>query len=210
MSDVASDRRSIVFLAIAVEGGLVVLAVILGWLLDQQPFDQFRWDAADAGVGLAATLPMLALFFAMLRWPVGPLRHIKKFSEEVLRPLLAPCTVIDLLGISALAGIGEEMLFRGVLQGYFTGRLGPWPALALASLLFGLMHAITATYAVLAALLGFYLGWIYLASGNNLLAVTLPHALYDFVALLYLLRGSGSTTGRVTKTDPEIGTKNAD
>jgi membrane protease YdiL (CAAX protease family) len=209
MPDAASERRSVVSLAIAIEGGLVVLAVFLGWLLDQPPFEQYRWDASDAAVGLAATVPMLLLFFAMLRWPVGPLRAIKKFSEEVLRPLLAPCTVIDLLGISTLAGIGEEMLFRGVLQGSLAGRLGPWPALAIASLFFGLMHAITATYAVLAALLGVYLGWIYLLCDNNLLAATVPHVLYDFVALLYLLRGPGSAAGAATEEEVETGTKNA-
>jgi membrane protease YdiL (CAAX protease family) len=152
---------------------------------------------------------MLLLFFALLRWPLGPLRRIKQFSEEILRPLLAPCTVIDLLGISALAGLGEEMLFRGVLQGYFAARLGAWPAIVIASVLFGLMHAITATYVVLATLLGVYLGWVYLACDHNLLAVTIPHAVYDFVALLYLLRGPGTAPGPNTGDDSEIGTKSA-
>jgi membrane protease YdiL (CAAX protease family) len=209
MSDDSADRRAVVTLAIAVEGGLVVLAVLLGWLLDKRPFDQFRWDILDALYGLAATLPMLLLFFVMLRWPIGPLRRIKQFSEEVIRPLLAPCTVIDLLGISVLAGLGEEMLFRGVVQGYFAVRIGPWPAVAIASFLFGLLHAITATYVVLATLLGVYLGWVYMLCDNNLLAVTLPHAVYDFVALLYLLRGPGSSSGIVSDEDAEIGTKSA-
>ncbi len=209
MSDPSAERRAIVTLAIAVEGGLIVLAVLLGWLLDTRPFDQFHANPRDALYGLAATVPMLLLFFALLRWPIGPLGKIKAFSEEVIRPLLAPCSVIDLLGISALAGLGEEMLFRGVFQGYFAGRLGVWPAIALASILFGLMHAITATYVVLATLLGVYLGWIYLLCGNNLLAVTLPHALYDFVALLYLLRGPDSSIPETSEEDAEIGTKSA-
>jgi membrane protease YdiL (CAAX protease family) len=209
MSDTSADRRAIVTLAIAVEGGLIVLAVLLGWLLDRRPFDQFNWNVLDALYGLAATVPMLLLFFAMLRWPIGPLRRIKQFSEEIIRPLLAPCTVIDLLGISALAGLGEEMLFRGVLQGFFVVRLGAWPGVALASILFGLMHAITATYVVLATLLGIYLGWVYLACDSNLLVVTIPHAVYDFAALLYLLRGPGTASGLRSSEDGEIGTKSA-
>jgi hypothetical protein len=209
MPDASTQRRFIVFLAIAVEGGLIVLAVLLGWQLDQRPFDRFRWNIRDALVGLVAAVPMLLLFFAMLRWPVGPLRRIKTFSEEFIRPLLAPCTVIDLLGISILAGLGEEMLFRGVVQGYCTVQVGAWPAVAIAALLFGLMHAITATYVVLAALFGVYLGWLYLACDSNLLAVAITHALYDFVALLYLLRGPGAAGRAPSRTDEDIGTKSA-
>jgi membrane protease YdiL (CAAX protease family) len=189
--DAPSERRTVVVLAVVVEGGLIVLALVLGWLLGQPPLRTFAWDCRDALWGLAGTLPMAALFVLMLRWPVGPLRRIQHFSEEVLRPLLAPCTVLDLLGISVLAGLGEEMLFRGVLQGAFAHRAGPWFGLALASILFGLMHFITPTYAVLAAAMGAYLGLAWQWTGN-LLPPVLMHALYDFLVLLYLLRGPGS------------------
>ena len=49
-------------------------------------------------------------------------------------------------------------------------------------------NLITPTYGVLAALIGVYLGWVWLASGN-LLAPVVAHALYDFVALVVLVRG---------------------
>jgi membrane protease YdiL (CAAX protease family) len=58
----------------------------------------------------------------------------------------------------------------------------------LASLVFGLLHALTATYAVLATFMGVYLGAVWLGTGN-LLVVVLAHALYDFAALVYLTRG---------------------
>jgi uncharacterized protein len=186
-----SERRTVVLLAVLVEGGLILLAWLLGWLLGQHPLRTFTWDFGGALWGLAGTVPMVLLFLLMLRWPVGPLRRLKQFSEEVLRPLLAPCTVVDLLGISVLAGLGEEMLFRGVLQGYFRQWANPWVALALASILFGLMHFITFTYAVLATVMGVYLGLVWEWTGN-LLPPVLMHALYDFLVLLYLLRGPGS------------------
>jgi membrane protease YdiL (CAAX protease family) len=169
-----------------------VLAWLLGWLLGQHPLRTFSWDGRGALWGLAGTLPMLVLFLLLDLWPVGPLRRLKQFGEDVLRPLLAPCTVADLLGISVLAGLGEEMLFRGVLQGYFAQRAGPWVGLALASVLFGLLHFITLTYAILAALMGVYLGLVWEWTGN-LLPPVLMHALYDFLVLLYLLRGPGSS-----------------
>src|SRR5438046_5609231 len=116
-----SETRATVWLAIAVEGGLIGVAWVAGWLLDQPPLHRgnFRFDLVDVLWGLAATLPMLALFFLCLRRPVGPLRTIQKFCDDVLRPLLAPCTLLDLAGISVLAGLGEEMLFRGVFQSAF-------------------------------------------------------------------------------------------
>jgi membrane protease YdiL (CAAX protease family) len=130
---------------------------------------------------------MLLGAMAMIRWPVGPLARIKDFSEAVLREFFTSSTVLDLALISVAAGLGEEMLFRGVLQPVFARWLGPALGLFLASVLFGLLHPITLTYVVLAALVGVYLGWLYELSGN-LLVVIVTHALYDFVMLVYLTR----------------------
>jgi membrane protease YdiL (CAAX protease family) len=177
-------------LAIGVEGGLAVLALVLGRLLNQPPLETLSADPVAALVGLAATIPFVLAFFAMMRWPVGPLARIRRFSIEILCPVLAPCTVPDLAGIALLAGFGEEMLFRGTLQGVLTRGMGPWAALAIASVLFGFVHAVTPSYAVLAALMGAYLGWLWQLTGNILTPI-IVHALYDFVALYYLLAGPG-------------------
>jgi membrane protease YdiL (CAAX protease family) len=183
-------RRDTLLLGLGFEGGFVIVAWLLGWLLHQPPLDQFHWRVADAGWGLAACVPLLAGLWLGLRWPIGPLRRIKRFSVEVIRPLFQPCTVLDLAGISLLAGLGEEMLFRGVLQGWLTARIGTWLALAVTSVLFGILHPITLTYALLAALCGAYFGIIFIHT-DNLLAVVIPHAVYDFIALLCLSRLPG-------------------
>jgi membrane protease YdiL (CAAX protease family) len=178
----------VVWVAIAIEGGLVGVAYLAGWVTSQPPLERFALVWRDAAVGAAAALPMLALFFAFLRWPVGPLGTIKKFCDEVLRPILAPCTLLDFAGIALLAGLGEEMLFRGVFQvafGHWTG--SALAGLAIASVLFGVLHAVTATYAVFATLMGAYLGGLFLMT-DNLLAAVVAHALYDFVALVILVR----------------------
>ncbi len=46
---------------------------------------------------------------------------------------------LEFFAMVILAPLGEEMLFRGYLLRAFQGR-GPWPALGLTTLLFGLMH----------------------------------------------------------------------
>lgn len=180
-----SDRGWVITLALAVEGGLIVAAEVLGWLLSRPPRELFTWDLGGLTWGFAATLPMIAIFLAILRWPIGPFDRIKRFTEEVLRPLLSPCTTMDLLGISILAGVGEEMFFRGVLQGTLEQKLPVWLAVLIASSLFGVMHAVTLTYALFAGIMGAYLSWVWHAA-DNLLAPVLAHALYDFLALVYL------------------------
>ena len=57
-----------------------------------------------------------------------------------------------------------------------------WAAVAISATLFGLAHFLSATYAVIAALVGAYLGWLHLVSGNLLVPIV-AHAVYDLVAL---------------------------
>jgi membrane protease YdiL (CAAX protease family) len=182
-----TGRAGIVVFAVLFEGSLAPLALAAGWLLGHPPLSGFAWDARDAAVGAAAALPLLGLLALGLRWPVGPLARIKRFFDEEVKPVLGSRPWPDLALISVAAGVGEEMLFRGVLQGALVRSLGPGAGLAAASLLFGLLHPITPAYAVIAALMGAYLGAVWLLNGN-LLAVMVTHALYDFLALLVLLR----------------------
>jgi uncharacterized protein len=62
-----------------------------------------------------------------------------------------------------------------------------WTAIALTAALFGVAHWLTPTYAVLAGLVGAYLGWTLAASGNLLVPIV-AHGLYDLIALAVLVR----------------------
>jgi membrane protease YdiL (CAAX protease family) len=177
-------------LAIAVEGGLAVVAILVGRFFGRPPLETLSLDTRALVLGLLSTLPLLVAFFALLHWPLRWLDPIRRFSLDVLCPALAPCTVPDLAAIALLAGFGEEMLFRGALQALFTNAAGQWAGLAAASLLFGVLHAVTPAYAVVAAIIGAYLGWLWQVSGNILTPI-IVHALYDFVVLVYLLAGPG-------------------
>lgn len=190
MTEATPSRRAILVLIVTVEGSLVVLAWALGWQFDQPLGPQLSGSWLDILLGVATALPLLLIAFTLLRWPIGPFAALKRFTQEVICPLLYPCTRTDLLGISVLAGLGEELLFRGVLQPVLMSWLGINLGLAAASVLFGLLHAATFTYALFAGLLGALLGWLALVR-ENLLAPIVAHALYDFVILLYLLYGPG-------------------
>lgn len=187
MLDDSPRRREVVFLVLLVEGGLGGLAAGLGWLIDCPTWQDIRWDWRDFVLAVGSTLPLVVIFLLCLRFPVGPLVRIKAFADDVIKPVFRACTLLDLAAISLLAGVGEELFFRGLLQGLFSRWFHPYVALAGASVLFGLLHAITPAYALLAALVGIYLGWLYVHIGN-LLTPIIAHSLYDAFALTYLVR----------------------
>ncbi len=183
--------RNFALMAAAFEGGLAVLAVGLGWLLGLKPLESFHWDMSAVGMGVTATLPLLLIFWLCLKAPLRPFRQILRVLDESVLPLFRQCSMLELLIISTLAGLGEEMLFRGIVQGGIADWLarpaGIWIGLAAAAILFGAVHAITPAYAILAGLIGLYLGGLWILTGN-LLAPISTHAVYDFLALAYLIK----------------------
>ncbi len=126
-----------------------------------------------------------------LRWTVttriNPVRRLVNLVMEQLGPVLASSSAAELALLAILAGTAEEFLFRGVIQVGLAQLLPEGIALVVASAAFGLAHFVTPTYAALAAGAGLYLGAVYLLQGNLLVPIV-AHALYDFMALLYLVR----------------------
>jgi membrane protease YdiL (CAAX protease family) len=109
-------------------------------------------------------------------------RAVYDFIENELFPIFRRCTTSNLLILLVLVGLGEELLFRGVLQQEI-GLIG-------ASVIFGILHGPSRMLwplAVWAAAMGAGLGWLYAASGN-LVVPALAHALYDGVAIAYARR----------------------
>ncbi|MBI4326470.1 MAG: CPBP family intramembrane metalloprotease [Chloroflexi bacterium] len=183
----STDRQRLFFLACLFEALLVLVAAGIGWPLQQPLPANLHWSLNDAALGIAAAIPMFLLLRGLLRSSHRSLVPTRVFLETVVRPVFGQWSLAQLILISILAGVCEEILFRGVLQAGLTGPIGPAWALAVTSGLFGLCHLITWMYAVIAGLMGAYLGFLFLGSGN-VLAPMVAHALYDFVALVYFLR----------------------
>ncbi len=204
MSNSTESPRRFVAQALAFEGALAVVACALGWLLPVPPWRQIHWDLAGLGWGIAACIPLLAGMFVLRGLRSGPLGRLNRVVDQFVVPLFAKCTVLDFALISLVGGLGEELLFRGLLQAALTNWLDVGAGIVIASLLFGLAHIITPTYAVLAALIGVYLGWVWIAAGN-LLAPIVAHALYDFAALAYLTRGARGGASQAVSSQAEPG-----
>lgn len=172
-------------IALVFEAALVLVALAVGWVFGIAPFAQASVVAGDLLIGLVATAPMLAVLWWGLTRPDGAIGFATRQAAQLTQQLFAGASVPGLLLLSMAAGFGEEALFRGVLQPLFENFGGELAGLVLASVAFGLAHALSPAYAVLAGLVGVYLGGLYLAT-DNLIVPIVAHSVYDFIALLWL------------------------
>lgn len=203
-----TDRTHFLALATLVQGAVAILAFGLAWLLKINPLDHFHWTARAVVSGIVGTLPMLGLFALSWKLSWKALRDIREFLIEALGPMIAACRWYDLVWVALLAGCSEELLFRGVLQ-VSLSLWGITAGLVLSNLLFGLAHAVTKLYLLLAALLGVYLGLLFHSADGNLVTPILTHALYDLVAFFVVkqefLKRSKSANATIADQSEEPG-----
>jgi membrane protease YdiL (CAAX protease family) len=185
-------------LAIAVEGGLAVLAVAVAWtlhmpLLGQMSVANFDELVARIGAGLVATLPLLVMFWWLVRARWAAALRLRQHVERLIDDLFPRASLVQLAVVSAVAGLSEELLFRGVVQPLAARWSTPVVGLVVASIVFGMFHAVSLLYFALATLVGAYFGWLMVAVGS-LVPPIVAHGLYDFLALAYLTHQIGSRT----------------
>ena len=186
-------------MAVMVEGGLAMLALALAWLFHVPLADQFAaWGQPLAWAvarGAAVTLPMLAIFWWLMHWDRPLLRQLREQVRWLVGEMFPDASIAQFALVALLAGVGEELLFRGVIQTLLVDWTSPISGLLVASLLFGAAHALSKLYFILATLIGVCFGWLVLHY-NDLVAPMVAHSVYDFVALVYL-----SKTNRARRQD---------
>lgn len=180
--------------ALVFEGALIPLALGLALLLEVQPWLDFRASSEMLLLAPLATVPPLAALALAIRLRPAWLREIDATLRDLVHMLFRGHGRTAVILVAAFAGLGEELLFRGALQAWLVEFGGPVSGVILAALIFGLAHYVTNAYFVAASLMGLYLGVLYEVSGN-LLLVALVHALYDWIAIEYLLRQSAPADG---------------
>jgi membrane protease YdiL (CAAX protease family) len=144
------------------------------------------------GLGILWSLPLgaLGVVLDLMEDKFPALQDVTKATQSSVLSLLGgkfkPIVgTLTALALGVAAGLGEEMLFRGVLQNELGIRIGSdYIAVGIASIIFGALHAVTPLYAGLAGLASVYFGWLYLATGNLAIPIV-THAFYDWAALLY-------------------------
>lgn len=150
----------------------------------------FTADAILTGTLFTVPLFVLALFLDTIEDSYPPLKDVTLATQRSVlallgttrKPILALAASIA-LGIAA--GVGEEMMFRGVLQTELTSRFDGLAALAGSSVIFGALHAVTPLYAALATIASIFFGVLYNTSDGNLAVPMVCHGLYDVGALMW-------------------------
>lgn len=173
-------RKKIMALAVIMEGLALLLAVFLAWYFEisLMPLseDYFR----DIVMGTAGALVPFLFFLFLMSERAGKFAlfgSLRKIVTTGVKEIFSNAKLIDLIVISLIAGISEEILFRGVLQVKY--------GIVAASIVFGLAHCISPAYVITAAIMGFYIGAFYYFS-NSLLVPVQIHFIYDLGALIYL------------------------
>lgn len=159
----------------------------MGLPLGISPVEQLRFGLPALALGVVATLPMFAGLWWTLNTRWRPARNLVNLVVEHLGPVLAGRPTLQLALLALLAGLAEEALFRGVVQTGLARVLPEMWALVAASAIFGLAHFASTTYAVLAGVVGLYLGALLIFQANLLVPVV-AHSVYDFVALICVVR----------------------
>lgn len=203
------SRSQLLKLAALFQGGLFLLGLLIGWGTGLDWNSRFDWEAAAIVKGLAAAVPLTLFLWLSLYVPWSPLVRIREFLLEYLGPILRRCSLFDLLLIAVLAGITEEVLFRGAVQDW-ASRWGIPAAVIVTNVAFGLCHALSAAYFVLAAVAGVYLSWVAGFSPQNLVPAIVAHAGYDFIALVVVVRRTKAVEISRPESDRETSNEGCD
>ncbi len=158
-----------------------------GWLLNCHPTAALSWSLEDFGLGLLATVPMLVVLAICALSRSEAMQKIRAFQRDTVGHLLDACHWYDIVLLALLAGVCEEILFRGFLFLWLV-RFNSVIAVLISNLAFGAAHAATPLYGILAAFLGLYLtALIGVDPTPNLLIPITAHTVYDIAAFALVL-----------------------
>lgn len=187
LSNVAamSDEVAILTKAVAL---MVVPTVLLMLFRDAIRIDRkagaWRWWAPAVVIAVWILLSQVA--------PWNPRQDFSDYDQEFL--------IIAAVAVAITAGVGEELFFRRWLQSRLETAIGPWPGIALGSLLFALVHLGShgsgdivldvATVVVSQGSFGLFMGvlwWRY----RNLTAIIVAHIIVNGGGVVAYLLTSG-------------------
>jgi hypothetical protein len=139
--------------------------------------DPASWPL-DLGLGLGSALALAALWELAHRLVPAA----QRLSRE-LAVTIGPIPTSEALALALLSGVGEELFFRGALQ----GSIGLWWASAIFALLHTGPGRAFRVWTLLAAAAGLALGGLVLWRGD-LLAAIVAHAAFNALGLVRLSR----------------------
>ena len=183
---VASVSTGALGIWLALGGASVSLGVAI-FVLDRaaalrllRPSARLVLVGAAAGWSMAAATYLLYPVFARL------LPFIPADMASLYASFRAPPPVIAALALLPVI-LGEELVWRGVVQTALVRRLGPWRGVTLAAVAYALAHAPLGSPVLVVVALSCGVAWGALrAASASLVPSLLAHLVWDILVLLWL------------------------
>lgn len=172
-----------------------IAAVAAGTWVDRSSAGRFigvRRISGTAFVGCVCSAIVAAVVpgFVMMAVPhIGPINPLLAQAFIGKGPLLLLGWMATIL---LVAPVGEEMVFRGAIQGYLSSRIGTGVAIVMSALLFLLLHLpqLDGYWPAMLAILGLGLtAGIARARTGSLLGSITVHIAYNSVVMAFVLTG---------------------
>lgn len=168
--------------------GLVVTALVVGlWKWQARPLEGLGLDmpvgaAGRDGLLLAAVLAVAAGAAIVFLEHLGKPEHRAQMRAQIREMKILPRRDAELawwIGVAILAGVWEELLYRGFLIGFLAPRTGVASAVLLSALVFAVPHVYQGWRGVpRSGLVGLVFGVLYVKS-QSLWWLMALHALVD-------------------------------
>jgi ABC-type Na+ efflux pump permease subunit/membrane protease YdiL (CAAX protease family) len=182
--------------------------LLFAWLGRYRWVETFAWrrprglslvGAAMIGVGILPWVYTLVNLQSRF-WPQDT--ESARAMLKLLLPSLRQHPVLTVVAVGLLAGVCEELLYRGPLQTALARRLPPWLALSVGAVLFAAAH-LDLQGMLFRTLLGVILGWIVLR-GGSIFPAMLMHAAIDSTQMALLTRVSHRVGPGVSASDLQL------
>ena len=186
------SSRKVLILALLTQLGLIALSWWCATVLDLPPRWGVPWRDVTLGIAIASALAVANHYLltrAPSNWVVDGVRGVYR---ETIVPLFGGLRPAGAVVIGAAAGVGEEWLFRGILQ--------PLTGIGIATVLFGAAHVGNMRmlpFGVWATGMGLVMGTLAIITGG-LTAPMVAHGVYDMLALEYIRRSPDRAPVRPT------------
>ena len=167
---------------------LGILGLVIMMIAKLEIVSVLQINIRTIGAGIAATIPLLIFLVWLYKTRFAPIARLREDQLKFFADNNIPLDTGSIFAFSIAAGIGEELLFRGALQGVFDLFLPSAAAIIIAGVLFGALHCRSYAYAVIVSVAGVYFGWLYVATGS-LIAPIIAHTLYDLAAFFLARAG---------------------
>ncbi len=173
--------------------GGVAVALGLAILLFGRPASTLLLRPTPRLILLGATAGALMAVATYLLYPLFAriLPSIATDTTRLYAAFRAPSLVVASVALVPVI-VGEELVWRGVVQTSLVERIGPWSGVALAAVVYALVHVPLGSPVLVAAAFFCGLAWGALrATTASLVPALVAHLLWDLLVLVWLPLDTG-------------------